>query len=80
MTGNSLPELNGGVVAGEGDAVGGCHGEVVPFSKAICRLDDACSRRTSLEVREQGVVLTACKVVMANCSGLNLNSEFTSDP
>jgi hypothetical protein len=41
MTGNGLSELNGGVVAGEGDAVGGCHGEAVPFSKAICRLEDA---------------------------------------
>jgi hypothetical protein len=35
MSGNGLSELNGGVVAGEDDA--GCHGEVVPFPKAIWR-------------------------------------------
>jgi hypothetical protein len=38
MGGNGLPELNGGVVAGEDDAVAGCHGEVVPFCEAIWRL------------------------------------------
>jgi hypothetical protein len=41
VTGNGLSEMNGGVVAGEGDAVAGCHGEVVPFPKAIWRLEDA---------------------------------------
>jgi hypothetical protein len=35
MSGNGLSELNGGVVAGEDDAVAGCHGEVVPFPEAI---------------------------------------------
>jgi hypothetical protein len=38
MSGNGLSELNGGVVAGEDDAVAGCHGEVVPFPEAIWRL------------------------------------------
>src|SRR5437016_14337905 len=38
MSGNGLSELNGGVVAGEDDAVAGCHGEVVSFPKAIWRL------------------------------------------
>ncbi|MGO6692266.1 hypothetical protein ACCS54_11605 [Rhizobium johnstonii] len=80
MAGNGLPELNGGVVAGEGDAVGGWQGEVVPFSKAIFCPDDARWREASLEARQQGAALTAYKVVMANSSGLNLNSEFKSDP
>jgi hypothetical protein len=38
MSGNGLSELNGGVVAGEDDAVAGCHGDVVPFPEAIWRL------------------------------------------
>jgi hypothetical protein len=38
MNGNRLSELNGGVVAGEDDAVAGCHREVVPFPEAIWRL------------------------------------------
>jgi len=38
MSGNGLSGLNGGVVAGEDDAVAGCYGEVVPFPEPIWRL------------------------------------------
>jgi hypothetical protein len=54
MTGNGLSELKGGVVAGEGDAVASCHGEVVLFPKAICRLEDAPSYHTRPEMHERG--------------------------
>jgi hypothetical protein len=37
MSGNDLSQLNGGVVAGEDDAVVGRQGKVVPFFEAIWR-------------------------------------------